>query len=199
MALKRDFGIITALPWRNYNTSRMRALLSLLLLPLLSPNVRTVHVSPFKSYQNYEHFKRLTLHCEPAEVEFIQGFDYEWGYTYTLEVQERRFEEILSDGTQAEYTLERVVSKTPVAPGTSFTLYLEGQRYYHDDPEGATLKYVGGTTWRYFDEVEFEVPESLQSRVSAIAAGEAGANGRIGGNGRFTFDGPHSIRLVALK
>ena len=81
-------------------------MLSLLLLPLLTPNVRTVHVSPFKSHQNYEHFKRLTLHCEPAEVEFIQGFDYELGYTYTLEVQERRFEEILSDGTQAEYPLE---------------------------------------------------------------------------------------------
>lgn len=171
----------------------MRVLLSLLLLPLLTPNVRTVEVSPFKSHQNYEHFKRLTLACDPADVEFIQGFDYEWGYTYSLEVKEKRFEETLSDGTQAEYILERVVSKTPVAPGTSFTLYLDGQMYYHNDPEGVVLKHVEGHTWRYFDEVEFEVPEALHARIAAIAAGNASASGQ------FVFDSPHALRLVGVK
>ena len=41
-------------------------------------------------HQNYEHFKRLVLDSPDSEAEYIKGFDFNWGYTYTLKVKEKK-------------------------------------------------------------------------------------------------------------
>jgi hypothetical protein len=43
------------------------------------------------SFQNYEHFNRLTFSSPDANVKYISDFEFEWGYTYTLNVKETEF------------------------------------------------------------------------------------------------------------
>ena len=64
--------------------------------------------------QNYEHFKRLVLDSPDSEAEYIDGFDFEWGYYYTLKVKEKKVGP-LSDGTRYDYFLLKVISKEKVA------------------------------------------------------------------------------------
>lgn len=56
---------------------------------LFSQNVlyNTITIKPFMYTQNYEHFKRLVIDTPESETEFIDGFDFEWGYYYTLRVK----------------------------------------------------------------------------------------------------------------
>ena len=38
--------------------------------------------------QNYEHFKRIVFESPYSEAEYIDGFNFELGYYYTLKVKE---------------------------------------------------------------------------------------------------------------
>ena len=40
--------------------------------------------------QNYEHFKRLVLNSSAIEADFIEDFEFQWGYCYTLKVKEEK-------------------------------------------------------------------------------------------------------------
>ena len=51
---------------------------------------KTITIEPYMYTQNYEHFKRLVLDSPDSEAEYIEGFDFEWGYYYTLKVKEKR-------------------------------------------------------------------------------------------------------------
>jgi len=51
---------------------------------------KTITVKPHMYTHNYEHFKRLVLDSPDSEAEYIDGFDFEWGYYYTLKVKEDR-------------------------------------------------------------------------------------------------------------
>ena len=70
--------------------------------------------------QNYEHFKRMVLVSPNSEAEDIDGFNFEWGFFYTLLVKETDIGE-LPDGTRYEFSLLREFSKEQVAD----TLHLE--------------------------------------------------------------------------
>jgi hypothetical protein len=50
------------------------------------------------------------------------GFEYEWGFTYVIVVNEAELDEVAADGPSIRRTLNNVVSKEPVDPGTSFTM-----------------------------------------------------------------------------
>ena len=60
--------------------------------------------------KNYEHFKRLVLDSPDSEAEYIYGFDFEWGYDYTIKVKETEIGP-LSDGTNFEYSLVKIIKK----------------------------------------------------------------------------------------
>ena len=49
---------------------------------------KTITIKPFMYTQNYEHFKRLVLDSPNSEAEYVDGFDFEWGYYYTLRVKD---------------------------------------------------------------------------------------------------------------
>ena len=160
-------------------------------------STKTVTIGPSLSFQNYEHFKRLTLHSPDSPIEHLSGFDFGWGYTYKVSVRETKLASTLSDGTQFDYELNRIVSKTKVPDQTQFKLFLDGLRYYHrvDSSEQAgnvTLKRINDSTYLYFDAVEIEVPEHLKTSFEAIVAGE---KRRLG---EFIFIHKKRIRLVHL-
>lgn len=158
---------------------------------------KTITIGPSLTFQNYEHFKRLTLDAPDSAIEYVEGFNFEWGYTYTLNVTETKLETPLSDGTQYEYTLNRIVAKTKVPKGTKFKLILDPARYYDEDTtsdleSNNTFKRINDSTYSYFDQVEIEVPPHLKKKFQqTIERGKA----RVG---YFVFNDKNRIRLINL-
>ena len=87
-------------------------------------------------HQNYEHFKRLVLDSPDSEAEYIKGFDFEWGYAYKLKVKETKIGP-LSDGTNFEYSLVKIVKKEKVSDTINFLLVIDPLvRYTKLDEDG---------------------------------------------------------------
>ena len=91
--------------------------------------VKEIKIQPYMTTQNYEHFKRMVLVSPNSEAEDIDGFNFEWGFFYTLLVKETDIGE-LSDGTRYEFSLLRVVSKEQVADTFTFGMYVDPLYYY---------------------------------------------------------------------
>jgi hypothetical protein len=149
------------------------------------------------SFQNYEHFKRLTLDSPDSDLEYLNEFDYHWGYTYKVKVKETRLKSNLSDGTRYEYEFIEVVSKTKMPNSTEFRLFLDPQRYYYDldsseQHMNLTLKKLNDSTYHYFDEVEIEVPIHLLERFEKLILN---GNGKLG---HFIYVSEKRIRLVRI-
>jgi len=51
---------------------------------------KIITIEPQMSFQNYEHFKRLTLSSPDSPSEFLSGFEFEWGYNYQIKVKETK-------------------------------------------------------------------------------------------------------------
>tara|TARA_R110002050_G_scaffold117861_1_gene234856 strand:- start:1770 stop:2315 length:546 start_codon:yes stop_codon:yes gene_type:complete len=159
--------------------------------------VKEIQVEPYLVFQNYEHFKRLCLSSPNSAVEFIEDFDFAWGYQYQLKVEETILESALSDGTEYEFRLVEVLSKTKVADSTEATLFLDSKRYYQDLDNGQaatndTFKMLNDSTYLYFDAVVIEVPQKLQAPFQQILRGEKSQEGH------FVFLEGNRIRLVKL-
>jgi len=91
--------------------------------------------------QNYEYFKRLVLISADSESEFIDGFDFEWGYYYSLKVKEKKVGP-LSDGTHYDYSLLKVISKEKVAHTVIFEMSIDPLSYYHKLEEDGISNYT---------------------------------------------------------
>mgnify|MGYP000618858689 CR=1 FL=1 len=96
-----------------------------------------IKIEPYMYTQNYEHFKRLVFQSPDSEAEFIDGFNFEWGYYYTLRVKELEIGQ-LSDGTRYEYSLLKVISKEKVSDTVIFRMFIDPLRYYHKLEEGVS-------------------------------------------------------------
>ena len=138
---------------------------------------KVVSIDSYKSFQNYEHFKRLTLNTSDTNLEFLEGFNYDWGYTYSVKVAETKLAETRSDGTQYTYAFIEVVSKERESNEFQFRLYLDANRYYYDvgtdeQDMATTFKQLNDSTYLYFDEVEIEIPSALEEGFNRIFSGE---------------------------
>lgn len=156
-------------------------------------STKTIIVKPYMYTQNYEHFKRMVLISPDSEAEYIDGFDFEWGYDYTLEVTEREVGP-LSDGTRYDYSLLKVIFKEKVADTAVFKMYVDPFRYYHnprdDDAANYTLQQLNDSTHLYMEMLEIEVPVELEGRFSrSIDHG-------VGFRGSFKYVHGHRIRLI---
>lgn len=158
---------------------------------------KTVTIDPHLSFQNYEHFKRLTLKSPDSRIEYLNGFDFAWGYSYKLSVKETKLAETLSDGTQFEYKLIKVLSKTKVPDSTEFELFLDPNRYYYevDSSEqqmNITFNPINDSTFLYMEEVEIEVPSEFKDQFDTIVSGG------VRKLGTFVYIDDKRIRLVRL-
>ena len=79
--------------------------------------------------QYYEHFKRLVLDSPTPRAEYVDGFDFEWGYFYNLKVKDL-FRPTF-DGTDYEYSLLKVISKEKITDTLMFRMTIDPLRYYH--------------------------------------------------------------------
>ena len=158
---------------------------------------KTITINPSLSFQNYEHFKRLTLNSPDSPIEYLDGFDFEWGYIYKLSIRETKLEYTLSDGTQYDYALNHIISKTKVPDSTQFKLFLDPSLYYNvvDSSEqeiNKTLKLINDSLYLYFDEVEIEVPANLKISFKQIA------EEKVSSLDHFIFIDKKRIKLVHL-
>lgn len=160
-------------------------------------SIQTITIEPHLSLQNYEHFKRLVLNSTDSEVEYIEGFDFEWGFKYQLKVKVNELIPEMSDGTKYEFEIDQIISKTKISSSTEFKLFIDPQVYYNDyeaedGEKNQSLKFLGNYTYLYFDEVEIEVPKKLKDKFQKIATG------KIGKRGKFIFINKKRIRLVSI-
>lgn len=123
--------------------------------------VKEIKIQPYMTTQNYEHFKRLVLDSPNSEAEYIDGFNFEWGFFYTLLVKETDIGE-LSDGTRYEYSLLKIVSKEQLVDTFTFEMYVDPLYCYEKKEEGATslaLNKLNDSIYLYMDNVEIEIPK----------------------------------------
>lgn len=67
---------------------------------------------------------------EPSRIYFgIEGFAYEWGYLYEIDVEDHRVRNPPADGSSIRTVLRRVISKERVPEGTEFEIFLTGGPY----------------------------------------------------------------------
>jgi len=177
-----------------------KTLLILLCVPtiLLSQKVsyKTITIKSYMYTQNYEHFKRLVLDSPDSEAEYIDRFDFEWGYYYTLKVKEKNIGP-LSDGTRYDYTLLKVISKEKVPDSMIFKMSIDPLRYYskleENDIANYTLSQFNDSTYLYMDKVEIEIPNNLQEFFRKKIDNE------VGFRGNFKFVNERRIRLVSFR
>ena len=158
---------------------------------------KTITIGPNLSFQNYEHFKRLTLQSPDSDIEYLDGFEFDWGYTYKLRVKETKLKSMLSDGTQYNYSLVKIISKKKENDTTQFRMMLDANIYYYnvDSTELAldnTFRKINDTIFIYFDKVEIEVPPTLIEEFNLILKNQTRKVGI------FCYVNRKRIRLIKL-
>lgn len=91
----------------------------------------------------------------------IQGFEYEWGYVYTLEVNKTTIDNPPQDGSSIAIKLVKVLKKEAVTG--SFELPL--------NMDGAMLLEKSASEWTYFQQVPVLVPEDLTVKLDKAQTG----------------------------
>ena len=158
--------------------------------------IKNINVKPHMVHQNYEHFKRLVLDSPDSEAEYIKGFDFEWGYAYKLKVKETKIGP-LSDGTNFEYSLVKIVKKEKVSDTINFLLVIDPLVRYtkldEDGIENFSLKKINDNLYLYMNEVYLEIPNELIQRFNFFIDKDQGFRGN------FNYVDQNRIRLYKIR
>ena len=158
--------------------------------------IKEIKIKPYMYTQNYEHFKRLVLDSPNSEAEYVDGFDFEWGYFYTLKVKEIYLGE-LPDGTNYEYSLLKVISKEKVSDTVIFRMSIDPLKYYHkleeENISNYTLSQLNDSIYLYMNQVELEIPKNFLESFKKNKEDE------INFRGDFKFVNGKRVRLVRVR
>jgi hypothetical protein len=147
---------------------KLLSLLTFVLLSLSSvaqdkKSTIEVDVQAYKDLSYGAFFKSLTLHSDAERgLEYISGFDFEWGYVYKLKVRKTILQSPPEDASNTTYELIKVISKTPVDEGYEFKLSVERDVYLGPGDQESMLVMVNDSTYRYDDDINLVVPEKLK-------------------------------------
>lgn len=150
-----------------------------------------VDIEPYKSLSYGAFFKSLTL-VSPQEpgLEYVNGFEFEWGYHYNLIVKKTKLENPPMDAGDTEYQLVRVVSKDEAAPDYTFRMSLEKEVYLGPgEPTDSYIVTEAGLE-NYFDEINILMTGDQKKRALKVLDKDGPFKGT------FAFDEPGFIRLV---
>jgi hypothetical protein len=124
----------------------------------------TITIDPYKHTTNGAFHTFLALTCSNHSVEYINGFDFEWGYSYELKVKRTKLAQPLEDAGDTDFHLIKVISKKAVTDSTTFKIDLKG--WVELPPNGkedtgaftfnndGTCTYLGEMTFNYANEFE---------------------------------------------
>ena len=162
-------------------------------LPLCAQTTRTITVSPFKYLCYGAYSKSLCLLSHDSSLEYIHGFEFEWGYLYSLEVTMKEIQRPPADASSLEFSLVKIASKIRVGREHTFPLRLEPDRYLGPGEQESSFSAINDSVFVYLDDVEIEVPSSLQDEFKNML--KTGANKE----GQFIHVDGKRIRLIELK
>lgn len=91
----------------------------------------------------------------------IQGFDYEWGHVYTLEVNKTTIDNPPQDGSSIAIKLVKVLKKEAVTEHFELPLSIDGTPLL-DNSTG---------NWAYFQQIPVLVSEELASKLDQAQTG----------------------------
>lgn len=91
----------------------------------------------------------------------IQGFEYEWGYVYTLEVNKTTIDNPPQDGSSIAIQLVKVLKKEAVAGSFELPLSMEG----------TVLLEKSSGEWTYFQQIPVLVSEDLATKLNKAQTG----------------------------
>lgn len=154
------------------------------LVQLGGPDTRTLEVQHHLAECRGEAIALCMLVRESGDEPFgaffgaIEGFDYEWGYRYALEVEERPVDNPPADGLSIRTSLRTMMTREQVAAGTSFDLALT--------PGDGRVAEVAPGRYRFYRSAEF---------VCLTGAACAALRERISSGGRVALRLEHPERV----
>lgn len=176
-----------------------KIILPLILLCSLSTfaqkaTIKTITVEPYKQLSYGAFFKGLSIKAEPY-AEYIDGFTFEWGYTYSLKIKEIELANPPMDGSSVDYQLVKELSKTKVEDDYTFPLRLHYEVYLgpSDGEVTSPFELIEPGVYTYFEDVEVEVPEEFEAAFSEVL------NNKQNKEGTFKVIGPNRIRMIGIK
>ncbi len=155
---------------------------------------KTITVAPYKRVTNGAFFSHLCLKSKESHAEYIDGFEFEWGYQYQLKINEIKLENPPEDAGDTDYKLVKLIKKEKVADDYTFELALVRDLYLSPgDDQVSNFNPINDSTYLYYEEINIIVPPSLQAEFDKV---------RLEGKyrrGRFEFAGDKTIRLIGFK
>lgn len=151
---------------------------------------QTIIIEPYKQLSNGAFFMDLTLVSDNPYVDYIEGFDFEWGYRYQLIVRETILANPPEDVSDRTFELIEVVLQTPAREEFEMILFNE---FYLSEPTGESLSKIKAGLYRYHDKIEFKVPPKLRAEF------DRKMNKKMFCKGYFCFDKHGEINLVSIE
>ena len=152
----------------------------------------TVQVEPYKALSYGAFFKSLVIKTDVPGPDHIAGFDFTWGHRYTLKVKSHKLTAPPEDGSDTEYTLLRILKDEPAPADLEFDVALQNEVYLGPGEQTSSFEAVNDSTFRYFGEIEVEVPAALRPEFNKVLAG-------TDRRGRFVLVDEQRIRLVGFR
>lgn len=151
---------------------------------------KVVEVAPHLQLQYGAFFKQLKIVCSDERVDEIEGFDFEWGYQYRLEIDLITLQVPPADGSSYEAKLRKLLAREPVPADYSFALWTERDALLGPGEQEPALTQLTDSTYRYLDAVDILVPADLRTAFETAATEERS-------RWQCRISGPQQIRLLA--
>jgi len=158
-----------------------------------SSSIIEVKISPWKSLQYGAFFKQLALTSSEPACDFIEGFEFEWGYYYTLEVKKTKLAQPPSDGSSIECELIRILSKQPATSDMVFQMRLEFEKYLGKGDNRDLLVKKADTIYLYDNEIEIHIPDDMLAEWNNFLMARKDANAL------FTFQVENGILFRGIR
>ena len=130
----------------------------------------TVTIEPYKHATNGAFHTFLALTCSDRGVEYIDGFDFEWGYFYELELKRTKLAQPMVDAGDTDYHLIKIISKKAVADSTTFKTHLKGwvQLTANIKEDTGAFTFNNDGTCTYLGEMTFNYANEFEEKLRAL-------------------------------
>ncbi|MFT7611914.1 MAG: hypothetical protein ACI9J3_000863 [Parvicellaceae bacterium] len=178
----------------------MKITFSLLLILLIGTGIAqdksktiTIKVKPYMTLSYGAFFKNLELKSPDCGAEHISGFDFEWGYKYSLKVKETTLARPPEDGSSKTYKLIKVISKTKVAEDYTFKMSIERDIYLGPGDQKPTLVKDGENNYKYFGKINILYDAKFQRKFDQLMDSDS-----MRLQGTFKFGKEGTIEVVSF-
>jgi len=175
---------------------KLHLILFLLLISTIgkgqADKIKMITVEPYMAVTNGAFGKELKLNASDRGAEFIQGFKFEWGFSYKLKVKVHKLKNPPEDGSDTDYILIKTISKTKVPDNYEFRMLLDMKRYPDIVDTLTNFKTINDSTYNYFEKIDIEIASPIKTEFKKAMADTQERYGN------FVFISPTKIKLVKL-